>query len=248
MAKETIRNASVFRPVRHNGRKLVPVRRLEGKAKSRFGPTCPQDSGVGLSKRPWSHFAAGLRNAASVTLGKVWAGKSRPRSPKSIRADEGRPLMGPIAASVGAPCRRRCRHPGPAPASGRQPSARSRRSAPRGPRTGAGGQRARCARRASREPSRSATFICALARTISISLMSCVACRMVASVTFISSATSDPAVRHRCRRGRYPRRASGRSRSNRRGPGSPAPRARDGTSARRRGCGRTDGSRSSRGP
>jgi hypothetical protein len=45
MAKETIRNASVFRPVRQNGRKLVPVRRLEGKAKSEFGPTCPQDSG-----------------------------------------------------------------------------------------------------------------------------------------------------------------------------------------------------------
>src|SRR6478735_3041784 len=61
MAKDTIRNASVFRPVLDGGTELVPVRRLEGKAEHHLAATCPQDSVVIVASGEWGPFAAGLR-------------------------------------------------------------------------------------------------------------------------------------------------------------------------------------------
>ena len=59
MAKETIRNASVFRPSRKSGTGLVSVGRLEGKAISKADPTCPQDS-AGFGQKPMDVVCGGI--------------------------------------------------------------------------------------------------------------------------------------------------------------------------------------------
>ena len=61
MAKETIRNASVFRPVRRRRNGLVPVGRLEGKASS-DGPTCPQAGCYRLTSGQWDCVCGGIED------------------------------------------------------------------------------------------------------------------------------------------------------------------------------------------
>ena len=95
MAKETIRNASVFRPSRKNGTGLVSVRRLEGKAISKAGPTCPQDSDVGLGQKAMDVVCGGIEDGAPDRT----RSRSQPRSPAVILSSDGRPLMGPMAAN-----------------------------------------------------------------------------------------------------------------------------------------------------
>jgi hypothetical protein len=65
MAKETIRNASVFRPALNNRVTLVPVGKLEGKAVRGNPATCLQAMTMMFVDGPWARFAAGLRRSAA---------------------------------------------------------------------------------------------------------------------------------------------------------------------------------------